>query len=294
MPNIYEVQFLDRKASGLVPWRYSGSDYHDNPKYFGSSCHPDFKRDLSNSDCVRKIILERFDRKVTPQELRNLESKIQVAGNHAGNIEYYNLTNYSLPDPSNPLTRLKISESIKKLGTCPYSSKTHSKESLDKAKQTKRNSILQWWHCPITLDYLMIKTSRDKIPEGWVRGRKPKMILSPKTRHEIECNTYNWKVYMNKKLIWSGQNLSNWCKDNSMPGLKHNRCGYNRKSYDSKIISKSGNGTVIYDGKDTNLTQKDFATSMSLSQTTICKSIKTGALRNYKIDFFEAVKGKKI
>lgn len=232
---IYEIHLLDRKEQGLNPWKYSGSDYNDNPDYLGSSTHSEYHKHLKESTDVQKIVRFSYDN-ISKIELRKRESKLQKRENHAGSKEYYNLSNAYWGDPSIPETRTKISASIKALGVCPYSEKTISKEAIEKREAKKTANKGQWWHDPKTEEYRFIKTAHEKIPSGWERGRVPKREVEPKTRGvDYTCNAKKWVLYENDKVVFEGHNLKEYLRSKGLESIYPSltKCCKQNKTYRS-------------------------------------------------------------
>jgi hypothetical protein len=92
---IYETINLFNQKNNILPYRYIGSDQHNNPNYFGSG------KELLND--IKKIGKENFQKNVLCEfnydidnvTLRKLESNIQKSIDVARNPEYYNKTNTS-------------------------------------------------------------------------------------------------------------------------------------------------------------------------------------------------------
>jgi hypothetical protein len=92
---IYETINLFNQKNNILPYRYIGSDQHNNPNYFGSG------KELLND--IKKIGKENFQKNVLCEfnydidnvTLRKLESDIQKSIDVARNPEYYNKTNTS-------------------------------------------------------------------------------------------------------------------------------------------------------------------------------------------------------
>lgn len=63
---------------------------------------------------------------------------------------------------------------MKKLGTTPYSEKTHSKESIEKAKETRIKKRYRWYYNETTLESKPFATLEEKIPAGWKPGKNQK------------------------------------------------------------------------------------------------------------------------
>jgi predicted GIY-YIG superfamily endonuclease len=120
--------------------------------------------------------------------------------------------------PRNHLTedvKKKISDTLKKNGACPYSEKTHSVESITKAKQTKKEKQYRWFHNPETLEYYCLPTN-EEVPNHLVPGRVPKKekVLKPN-----KGNTQKWKVFSPNGEVFDVENLKTWCKEQSIPYL---------------------------------------------------------------------------
>jgi predicted GIY-YIG superfamily endonuclease len=112
----------------------------------------------------------------------------------------------------------KIRQSIKDLNMTPYCEETHSKESKGKRKKTIDKKCYRWYHNPETLEYKLIATSEDQIPEGWQPGRKPKVKQKKRIRGiDYECNSKTWEITDpdgNKYIV---TNLKRWCKERDLP-----------------------------------------------------------------------------
>lgn len=112
----------------------------------------------------------------------------------------------------------KIRQSVKKLNMTPYCEKTHSKETLEKAKKTRKECGYKWYHNPETLEYKMIATNKEDIPFGWAEGRKPKHIYEKKTRNvDYFCNAKTWNIVDPNGNEYTVKNLKPWCKERSLP-----------------------------------------------------------------------------
>jgi predicted GIY-YIG superfamily endonuclease len=187
----------------------------------------------------------------------------------------------------NKKVREKISKSLKALGVTPYSDKTHSDKSLKKSKFTKMKNKNKWYHDPITLKYKMIKTAVEKVPDGWVRGRKPKK--KPLTRGlDYNCNVKPFNIFKNGKLIEKNViNLKKWSKENNK---KFNTKGEFRLLAETTKIKLSFiHGKVYENGKNTNLTQKEYAVLIGKSKPTISNYIKRGFYLIKKYDYYSIV-----
>jgi len=112
----------------------------------------------------------------------------------------------------------RIRESVKKLNNTPYCEKTHSKESLEKARKTRKQKSYKWYHNPKTLEYKMFATSEEEIPHGWKPGRKPEKQEKKKIRGvDYECNTKTWIVVDPEGNKYTVTNLKNWCNEKGLP-----------------------------------------------------------------------------
>jgi hypothetical protein len=118
-------------------------------------------------------------------------------------------------------TAMKISKTIKALRITPYCERTSSPEACQKREAAKRANKPQWWHDPETLEYKLVKTAKEEIPQGWVRGRKPKPKKNKlKVRGEdYVCNGKFWKLYINDELVFKGKNLKAYLRDNDLLNL---------------------------------------------------------------------------
>jgi group I intron endonuclease len=120
----------------------------------------------------------------------------------------------------------KIRESVKKLNNTPYCEKTHSKEALEKASKTKQNKSYKWYHNPETLEYKIIATSEEEIPQGWQPGMKPKKEYDKKIRGvDYECNSKTWIVINPQGDKYTVTNLKNWCNEKGLPYFATIRSG---------------------------------------------------------------------
>jgi hypothetical protein len=292
MPHLYEIHLLDRKEMGQLPWKYSGSSYNDRPLYFGSSCHPEYKAHLKISlsmKMVKKSIIEKYDKNIiSPKELRIKESLWQKDNGHKHNDEYYNKSDSIHPVSDNPITREKISNTLKRKGITPYSFKTHSTEAIAKRKITRMKKGFKWYYCPQTLTAkLFALKDNDNPPESWLPGKKPKKKYNktPLGQH--------WEVYKNGNKIWEGQNLRKWSIENSLIGLPYNTHLYKKKEIilTHKIFRSEVTNTIIFDGVDTGLNQYQFALQHQCSSSYISTIINgTGIFYKYCIAEYNAIK----
>jgi hypothetical protein len=292
MPHLYEIHLLDRKEMGQLPWKYSGSSYNDRPLYFGSSCHPEYKAHLKISlsmKMVKKSIIEKYDKNIiSPKELRIKESLWQKDNGHKHNDEYYNKSDSIHPVSDNPISREKISNTLKRKGITPYSSKTHSHEALSKARATKELKGFKWYYCPQTLESKMFAVKiGDVPPTSWLSGKKPKLKYNKKPLGQ------RWEVYKNGNKIWEGQNLKKWSTENSLIGLPYNIHLYKKREIASiHIISRSNvTNTILFDGHDTGLLQYQFSILHECSSSYISTIINgTGIFYKYCIAEYNAIK----
>lgn len=90
MAIIYETVNLYNQKHGINPWRYLGSDQHNNPSYFGSN--HDLKKDIQliGPEHFIKNILEEFV-DITNKELRKIEAEKYLKPNKVkSDTSYYN------------------------------------------------------------------------------------------------------------------------------------------------------------------------------------------------------------
>ena len=92
---IYEVTNLYNKENNILPYKYVGSDQHNNSNYLGSSkkLREDIEK-LGKEYFVKKILCE-FKEDISNTLLRKLESELQKSLNVAADLAYYNKTNSS-------------------------------------------------------------------------------------------------------------------------------------------------------------------------------------------------------
>jgi len=142
-----------------------------------------------------------------------LESKYRPS-NHIG----WNVICGGGEPPRNHLdekTRNKISETLKNKGCSPYSSKTHSAETIAKSNKTKKEKKYKWFHDPKTLESFCLPTNKE-VPSNLVLGRIPK---KEKIIKENKGNTKQWKVVSPSGKTFYVENLKTWCKQKSIPYL---------------------------------------------------------------------------
>lgn len=112
----------------------------------------------------------------------------------------------------------KIRQSIKALNMTPYNEKTHCKETIEKRKASRAKKNHRWYHNPETLEYKMIATSEEEIPEGWQPGRKPKKQQRKRVRGiDYDCNSKTWIVIDPDNNKYIVTNLKNWCNEKGLP-----------------------------------------------------------------------------
>jgi hypothetical protein len=92
---IYETINKYNKENGILPYKYIGSDQHNNPNYLGSS--KQLLKDIKQigKEQFEKIIICEFTYDISNVLLRKIESQIQKFIDVAKNVEYYNKTNSS-------------------------------------------------------------------------------------------------------------------------------------------------------------------------------------------------------
>lgn len=120
----------------------------------------------------------------------------------------------------------KIRQSVKALNMTPYCKKTHSKESKEKRKKTIDQKGYRWYHNPETLEYRLLATLEEQIPEGWQPGRKPKVERKKKVRGvDYECNAKTWEITDPEGNKYIVTNLKNWCNERNLPYFAGIRSG---------------------------------------------------------------------
>lgn len=173
----------------------------------------------------------------------------------------------------------KISETLKKLGTNPYSEKTHSKESIEKAKETRLKKKYRWYYNEITLETKPFATLEEEIPAGWKPGKKPKIEYQPKIRGiDYESNARTWHVYKNDDYFMAVENLKEWCSSYGIKYIARSRRKMAKKLSENKkiLISISNNNTIIENGADTNLSKSEYAKKIGKSNSYITSVAKRG------------------
>lgn len=282
MPQIYEVWNIDRYNAGLLPYKYSGSDYNDNPNYLGSSKHPEYKLHCKDANLIKYCLLSFNKEFVSPQQLRNFESLIQQKENHAGNPEYYNMTNYGQPDPSHPMTRKKISATNKLKGIQPNIiaiNNAHNKQACQ--KRIDAMCGYKWFYNPTSL--IRIKCLPINCPAGFIPGKCAKKTYPPKkTRDQICYNVQSWKIYKDGELFWQGDNLKEFCRNNDQ--LKYLYSSKNRtvtiKIYGEHIVYKKDDMIYLNDAPY-GRSQKELAKLLGISESRISTAINTTNIVRY-------------
>lgn len=278
MPQLYEVHLLDRKEIGLNPWKYSGSNLNDNPDYMGSSSRPEYHEAVKISrqlGKLRKVIISYYQPgEINLDELKRLESEWQKLEGHVNSEEYFNLTDRIHPVAITEESRMKISETLKRKGACPYCANTHSNSAKEKRKKSMDGK--GWFYDPITLKSRRLKPT-DRIPTGWVSGKKPKRLYKPKARSEILHNKREWKIFRNDELVWEGLNLSEWCKNNNLKDLKF--CPSGIKIPKEKVfitLGLSEKKTIVEGGIETGLNQTEYSRLKEHSKSHTFSLLKAG------------------
>ncbi len=274
MPVLYEIHLLDRKEAGLKPWKYSGSSWHNNNKYMGSSCHPQYKRHLKESSNIEKVIIQSFSKDdITKLQLRQIEAQWQKIENHKNDENYYNLTDSQIYPLITDDSKKKISETLKRLNINPYKKDlTHSSESLSKRKESMKKLSYRAFYNPETFEFKMFAIGDGEIPpSNWIPGRKPKKI---NIKHE-KIGGQIWEIYKDDLKIWEGQNLKKYCDENNLTYLRFNPNGYNVKEIkESLFLSLSSENTVICNGTDSGLSQARFCEKYKYSKSMVSVCIK--------------------
>jgi predicted GIY-YIG superfamily endonuclease len=165
------------------------------------------------------------------------------------------------PISENVSARKKISNSIKRLGIVPYSTKTHSKETLAKSAATRLKNDSRAYHDPNSLESKFVKFGiGESIPDGWVAGRKPKKVrLRTEKLENWSANSMVWNVYKNGSLEEEVYNLKSWCRLRKLPYLLTMRGDRVLRETIRTDIKKSKNNTIIENGVETNISTKLYA-----------------------------------
>ncbi len=285
---LYETQFLDRQGAGLNPWRYSGSNWTDDERYFGSSLHPDFedhkRESIACGKCVKTITKYYKPGTITKDELKVVESVMQKTEGHVKDPSYYNMSDSIHPVSVNPISKAKISATLKRKFasgelTPDNVSKFHTPEATAKRAATKKRNACVAYHNPITGHAVWVKTGLGETPPpGYVYGRKkkaPKRVIV-----NVNAHTFSWQVFKNGELIWEGDNLTRWDVENGDIGLRFKPSGISvNKKYKTTTIGLSPTNTVMIDGVDTGLKQFQYAAQSNKSGSWVCGAIKGGSFR---------------
>lgn len=198
------------------------------------------------------------------------------------------------PNPKyNEKTKGKISQTIKNMGMIPYCKKTHSKETLKKSMMTKKNNKNRSYYNPETLEYRMFATAKEKPPEGWLPGRKPKIAKEKLVRGiDYICNTKLFNVYRNGILIAENiTNLKHWSKQNNLNFKYKGTFKILTKTQRINIINI--NGEIHENGINTKLSQKDYASTIDKSESYISAAVKRGFYINKRYDNYMVIESEK-
>lgn len=271
--------------------------------YIGFSCNPEsrFEQHLKASlqentdsrvyNCIRKYrdelifdVLEEYENKERALKRENEYRPTKWIG--------WNIAPGGQVPPeikNDETVKQKISKTIKSMGFNPYCESTHSEESKQKRRQTIKLKDYKWIHNPNTLESRLIATALEDIPQGWEPGRKPKLERKKKIRGiDYESNARSWLIKKNGEYLCETINMAKWCSENDLPYLHNKKRTYN-KLIDSKSIqlAKSENNTVIENGFDTNLNQKEYAVSRGLSKSFVSNKIRKGFYIQKQYDVYE-------
>lgn len=255
--------------------------YSTDPEYRLKTSHRSMNSNTRVSRSIRKyeedielIVLYEFEtRQEALQKEKELRPKERIGWNVA-------VGGGSPPPEKTPSTRKKISDTLKAQGASPYSEKTHSPEARSKSKSTRERLKFRTYHNPDTLESKVLSSTCDVIPEGWVLGRKPKKVRKERGVDYL-CNAKTWCVYKNDEHIVDITNLKSWCTKNNIPYLAHSR-GQSKilNRIEIILLEKSVAKTVIENGIDTMLNQKDYALKIGKSEGAVSGAIGNGYRRN--------------
>lgn len=185
MPQIYEIIYKPWKDNQEgKPWKYSGSDYKDNPKYLGSvsssvveswsegmTVRDWWKKQIKNNpDNFEKKILISCSSRITRKELQALESSIQTAEDHRGSKDYFNKTNkhFNCEIASSPLKGLTYEEIYGKENAEKIKeqrSKTQQQTRKSKSWNSNKNGKLTGLNKGLTYEEIYGKEKAEKIKE---------------------------------------------------------------------------------------------------------------------------------
>ena len=183
----------------------------------------------------------------------------------------------------------KISNTLKKQGANPYSEKTHSKETIEKSKETRLRKRYRWYYNEITLETKQFATSEEEIPTGWKIGKKPKINYSPKIRGtDYKCNTKLWDIFKNGEYIMTVENLKEWCYSFGIKYIASSRRKKAKKLSDNKKVTiiVSENNTIIENGIDTKLTKSEYAKKIDKARSYITSATKKGFYEEKTYDWY--------
>ena len=213
MASIYEITYIpwENNSEGK-PWKYSGSDYYDSPKYYGSPSSKlvhDWSEGLSvakwwqqklkeSPSDFRKDILIKCSNNITKVELQALESAIQKKEDHRGSNKYFNKTNKHFNS--------RIYESSLKGMTYEeiYGNKKAKEIKLKRRESMKKARSEKYW---------------SGVPEGWINPakgnsyeeiygtKKAKELKEKRRKVAIGRNNFGGE-YSNKKAIQNGNHIS--------------------------------------------------------------------------------------
>lgn len=193
-------------------------------------------------------------------------------------------------------TKQKISNTIKrkmKSGEIkmPDISKLHSIEAMEKRKTGLQKKQKRFFYDPITLRCRGFDIGLNEIPlDHWLPGRKPRSLKTPLKHNEVKHNVWNWKVFKNGQLFWTGENLKDWGARNSVPITHQDSKIRVLKETKKYYITKSENRTIVVNGVDTNLNAKSYSVSINKSESWVSSVSKIGFYEEYMYDEYTAKK----
>jgi predicted GIY-YIG superfamily endonuclease len=121
----------------------------------------------------------------------------------------------------------KISSTLKKRNTNPYSEKTHSEEANRKRKETIQRNQKKWFFDPVNNKCVVVNTGIGETPkEGWFPGKKNPETLSREYRIKLGLeekkiagvdygNIANWVITDPDGNVYNVRSLKQWCRDNN-------------------------------------------------------------------------------
>lgn len=164
---------------------------------------------------IEVIVLAVFESEVDAlNEEKRLRPKKRIGWNIAigGQIPPNNKDNISV--------REKISNTLKMMGANPYSEKTHSKESIAKAIETRKKQNRKMYHDPISGEYKFIAVGLGElIPDGWIPGRVKRNKVKKIRGVDYICNTKEFTIISPLGQKYTVKNLKQWCVDMNIPYL---------------------------------------------------------------------------